>query len=142
MGYFGEGQEIVFTEPVFKKQGGSIDGVLAGLDEIEKMDMDLLNGHVVFYATTLMDTFPAAEISKQANAKFLKKNMLFRENAPGLQKIDQEVKQMAREILAALMAIPPPQCDIQRREWHLLRNMCCQILIKTRLILCLTLTTH
>lgn len=99
MGYFGEGQEIVFTEPVFKKNSSSMDGVLAGLDEMEKMDVDLLNGHVVFYGTCLMDSYPAAEISKLANAKFLKKNMLFREIAPGLQKMEQEVKQMAREIL-------------------------------------------
>ncbi len=99
MGYFGEGQELVFTEPVFKKEGASKDGVLAGLDELEKMDMDMLNGHVIFYGTCLVDTLPAAEISKLANTKFLKKNMLFREIAPGLQKMDQEVKQMAREIL-------------------------------------------
>jgi sphinganine-1-phosphate aldolase len=99
MGYFGEGQEMVFSEPVFKREGSSMDGVLAGLDEIEKMDMDAMNGHVIFYATTLMDTLPAAELSKLANARFLKKNMLFREIAPGLQKMDQELKQMAREIL-------------------------------------------
>jgi len=99
MGYFGEGQDVVFDGPVFPKQGGTTDGVLADLDAVYNMDADPVRGHVIMYATTLMDDHPVTEVCRRAYAKYMKKNMLVREIAPGLQKLEQEVKRMAIEIL-------------------------------------------
>jgi glutamate/tyrosine decarboxylase-like PLP-dependent enzyme len=101
MGYFGEGQDVVFDGPVFPKEGSAMDEVMANLDEIHDMDPGKIHGHVMVYATTLMDDYPVTEVCKRAFSKFLKKNMVFRELAPGLQKIEQEVKRMAIEIMGA-----------------------------------------
>ena len=99
MGYFGEGQDVVFDGPVFSKEGNSFEDVLARLDEVYDMDADPVHGHVIMYATTLMDSHPVTEVCRRAYAKYMKKNMLVREIAPGLQKLEQEVKRMAIEML-------------------------------------------
>jgi len=99
MGYFGEGQDVTFDGPVFPEKGGTVEGVLAALDEIYGMDADQVHGHVILYATTLMDDHPVTEVCRRAYAKYMKKNMLVREIAPGLQKLEQEVKRMAIELL-------------------------------------------
>jgi len=99
MGYFGEGQDVIFDGPVFPKKKGSTEEVLSRLDEVYNMDADPLHGHVILYATTLMDDNPVTEVCRRAYAKYMKKNMLVREIAPGLQKLEQEVKRMAIEVL-------------------------------------------
>ncbi|MCX5772894.1 MAG: aminotransferase class V-fold PLP-dependent enzyme [Candidatus Hydrogenedentes bacterium] len=99
MGYFGEGQDVTFDGPVFPTRGGTVEGVLAALDEVYGMDADPVRGHVMFYATTLMEGHPATEVCRRAYAKYMKKNMLVREIAPGLQRLEQEVKRMAIELL-------------------------------------------
>lgn len=99
MGYFGEGQDVTFDGPVFPKKKGAMDEVLANLDAIYNMDADPVHGHVILYATTLMDDNPVTEVCRRAYAKYMKKNMLVREIAPGLQKLEQEVKRMAIEML-------------------------------------------
>ncbi len=99
MGYFGEGQDVTFDGPVFPKKKGDKDKVLANLDTVYNMDADPVHGHVILYATTLMDDNPVTEVCRRAYAKYMKKNMLVREIAPGLQKLEQEVKRMAIEML-------------------------------------------
>jgi len=99
MGYFGEGQDVTFDGPVFPKKKGDKDEVLANLDAIYNMDADPVHGHVILYATTLMDDNPVTDVCRRAYAKYMKKNMLVREIAPGLQKLEQEVKRMAIEML-------------------------------------------
>ena len=101
MGYFGEGQDVVFTEPVFPQQGMSKDDVVTRLDEIYNQDSNAVDGHIMLYATTLMDNQPVNEISRIAFSKYLKKNMLVKEIAPGLQTIEQELKRMVVEVLNA-----------------------------------------
>ena len=99
MGYFGEGQDVQFEGPVFPTKGRAPETVLAQLDEVYDMDAGQVRGHVILYATTLMDDHPASDVCRQAYAKYMKKNMLVRELAPGLQKLELEVKRMAVEAL-------------------------------------------
>ena len=101
MGYFGSGQEMEFKGPVFLKAKQEMEKVKADLNEIDGMDVDEIRGGAIFYATTAESALnhPIKEISRHAYAKFMSKNMLFREFAPGLQKMEQEVKQMAREMI-------------------------------------------
>ena len=101
MGYFGEGQDVVFTEPVFPQQGMSKQDVETRLDEIYNQDSNPVDGHIMLYATTLMDNQPVNEISRIAFTKYLKKNMLVKEIAPGLQTLEQELKRMVVEVLNA-----------------------------------------
>jgi glutamate/tyrosine decarboxylase-like PLP-dependent enzyme len=101
MGYFGEGQDVVFKDPVFPKEGKSKDEVEKRLNEIWDEDANPVDGHVMIYATTLMDHYQVNEVSKMAFTKYLKKNMLVKEVAHGLQTIEQELKRMVVEVLNA-----------------------------------------
>jgi len=101
MGYFGEGQVTVFSAPVFPAEGKSRESVEKRLNEIWDEDANPVDGHVMIYATTLMDNHQVNEVSKMAFSKYLKKNMLVKEIAHGLQTIEQEVKRMVIEILSA-----------------------------------------
>lgn len=101
MGYFGEGQDVVFADPVFPKDGKSAQDVEKRLNEIWNQDANPVDGHVMIYATTLMDNHQVNEVSKMAFSKYLKKNMLVKEIAHGLQTVEQEVKRMVVEILNA-----------------------------------------
>ncbi len=100
MGYFGQGQDVTFDGPVFPKTGGTKEQVLGELERIYNLDADEKHGHVMLYALTLMEQHPASEVCREAYSKYLKKNMLVRELAPGLQKLEQEVKRMAIEMLS------------------------------------------
>lgn len=99
MGYFGSGQEIVFDGPVLPAQGADMGSVESMLEEVDAMDVDQIRGHVIFYATLVMGDSSVAQISRLAHGRFMEKNMLMREFAPGLQKLEQEVKQMAKEMM-------------------------------------------
>ncbi len=99
MGYFGEGQDVTFDGPVFPAKGKPRGEVDAAIDEIYNMDADAEHGHVMLYATTLMEGHPVTDVCRHAYAKFMKRNMLVRELAPGLQKLELEVKRMAIEML-------------------------------------------
>ena len=99
MGYFGEGQDVTFEGPVFPETGNAMEDVFANLDAIYQMDADPVHGHVILYATTLMEDHPVTRVCRHAYSKFMKRNMLVREIAPGLQKLEQEVKRMAIEML-------------------------------------------
>jgi sphinganine-1-phosphate aldolase len=101
MGYFGEGQDVVFAGPVFPKEGKSKEAVEERLNEIWDQDANPVDGHVMIYATTLMDSHLVNEVSKMAFSKYLKKNMLVKEIAHGLQTIEQELKRMVVEVLNA-----------------------------------------
>ena len=99
MGYFGSGQDISFDGPVFSKHGIDPEGVEEMLEQVDTMDVDQVRGHVIFYATLVMGDSSVARVSRSAFARFMEKNMLMREFAPGLQKLEQEVKQMAKEMI-------------------------------------------
>jgi glutamate/tyrosine decarboxylase-like PLP-dependent enzyme len=99
MGYFGEGQNVIFTERVFPQEGKTKEEIERRLNEIWEQDANPVDGHVILYATTLMDHYKVNEISKMAFGKYMKKNMLLKEIAPGLQTLEQEVKRMVVELL-------------------------------------------
>jgi glutamate/tyrosine decarboxylase-like PLP-dependent enzyme len=99
MGYFGEGQDLVFSGPVFPAAGKSKEDVEARLNELYGLDAGPVDGHVMLYSMTLMDTYQVNEVSRAAFSKFMKKNMLSKELAPGLQTLERELKRMVVEIL-------------------------------------------
>ena len=101
MGYFGEGQDVVFDKPVFPKKGNKADVVEKRLNKIYDEDAKPVDGHVMIYATTLQDHHEVNKVSKMAFDKYLKKNMLVKEIAHGMQTLEQELKRMVVEVLDA-----------------------------------------
>lgn len=99
MGYFGSDHDQKFESPVFPQKGISEDDVMAQLDDFEEKDVDEISGHSIVYGTQLMSHFDAARVSKIANMKFVKKNMLYKELMPGTERMTLEVKQMIKEML-------------------------------------------
>jgi len=101
MGYFGEGQDVVFDKPVFPKKGNKADAVEKRLNQIYDEDANPVDGHVMIYATTLQEHHEVNKVSQMAFDKYLKKNMLVKEIAHGMQTLEQELKRMVVEVLDA-----------------------------------------
>ncbi len=99
MGYFGSGNEVVFDGPVFPAKGLARDEVMGLLGGFDAMDVSDVYAHNTIQATTLMSHLEAAEIAKDANRMFLRRNMLYRELLPGTTRMAVEVKQMVKEML-------------------------------------------
>jgi len=99
MGYFGADQEPVFDGRVFPEQGHSHDEVMGLLAGFEGMDVTDVYAHNTIQATTLMGHLEAAELAKDANRMFLRRNMLFSTLMPGTTRMSVEVKQMIKEML-------------------------------------------
>jgi sphinganine-1-phosphate aldolase len=99
MGYFGSDHSITFESDVFPKKGLTEQEVMDQLDEFGSRDVDEISGHSIVYGTQLMNHMDAARISKLANMKFVKKNMLYKELMPGTERMTIEVKRMILEML-------------------------------------------
>ncbi len=99
MGYFGSDHAVTFETDLFPKRGLSEEEVMSRLDDFESWDVDEISGHSIVYGTQLMNHTDAARISKLANMKFVKKNMLYKELMPGTERMTLEVKRMIIEML-------------------------------------------
>jgi glutamate/tyrosine decarboxylase-like PLP-dependent enzyme len=99
MGYFGSDHDVKFDSDVFPKQGRAEEEVMARLDAFAEQDVGEVSGHSIVYGTQLMNHMDAARISKLANMKFIKKNMLYKELMPGTERMALETKRMIVEML-------------------------------------------
>ena len=99
MGYFGSDQDPVFDGRVFPEQGHSRDEVMELLAKFEEQDVTDVYAHNTIQSTTLMGHLEAAELAKDANRMFLRRNMLYSSLMPGTARIAAEVKQMVKEML-------------------------------------------
>ena len=99
MGYFGSDNSATFDSDIFPKKGSSEAEVLAGLDLFGERDVENSHAHSIVYATQLMSNAAAARVAKLANAKFVEKNMLFKELMKGTERMTLEVKRMITEML-------------------------------------------
>ena len=99
MGYFGNDKGVVFEEAVLPEEGLSKDAVMKQLRAFEAMDVDDIHSHNTIQSTTLMSHMEAAQLAKDANHMFLRRNMLYKELLPGTTRMALEVKQMVKEML-------------------------------------------
>ncbi len=99
MGYFGSDPDPVFDGRVFPEQGHSRDEVMELLAKFEEQDVTDVYAHNTIQSTTLMGHLEAAELAKDANRMFLRRNMLYSSLMPGTARIAAEVKQMVKEML-------------------------------------------
>ena len=99
MGYFGGEQEVTYESKVFPDQGVSRDDVMKMLGDFDAMDVKDVYSHNTIQSNTLMSHLEAAEIAKDANKMFLRRNHLYKELLPGCTKMALEVKQMIKEML-------------------------------------------
>ena len=99
MGYFGSDHDVTFDSDLFPRQGRTEEEVMARLDAFAEQDVDEVSGHSIVYGTQLMSHMDAARISKLANMKFIKKNMLYKELMPGTERMALETKRMIVEML-------------------------------------------
>jgi hypothetical protein len=95
MGYFGTDHDVTFDSEVFPKRGRAEAEVIAQLDAFADRDVGEVSGHSIVYGTQLMNHMDAARISKLANMKFVKKNMLYKELMPGTERMTLETKRMS-----------------------------------------------
>lgn len=99
MGYFGSDQEVEFDSRVFPRAGYSRDEVMAQLTGFDLQDVDDIHAHNTIQSTTLMSHLEAAQLAKDANQMFLRRNMLYKTLLPGTTRMALEVKQMIKEML-------------------------------------------
>jgi glutamate/tyrosine decarboxylase-like PLP-dependent enzyme len=99
MGYFGSDKDVVFESPVFPATGSSRDEIMEALGAFERQDVDDIHSHNTIQSTTLMSHMEAAQIAKEANSMFLRRNMLYQTLLPGTTRLAVEVKQMIKEML-------------------------------------------
>ncbi|PIE41482.1 MAG: hypothetical protein CSA49_03180 [Gammaproteobacteria bacterium] len=99
MGYFGGEQDIEFAGKVFPDKGATREEVMQGLSAFDAMDVTDIYAHNTIQSTTLMSHLEAAEIAKDANRMFLRRNYLYKELLPGCTQMGLEVKQMIKEML-------------------------------------------
>ena len=99
MGYFGGEQDLAFEGKVFPDKGATKEDVMKRLSDFDAMDVTDIYSHNTIQSTTLMSHLEAAEIAKDANRMFLRRNYLYKELLPGCTKMGLEVKQMVKEML-------------------------------------------